>query len=644
MGHTRVEAARRCGVSTDWAKMFDRGLAGKMGNKSTVRGYGDLYQIKTNAVNQPDGISTDWEGYSREARLALHDIGYFALRYFGLILQPFQKYATDIVMELAASPREEYLCINQCPGSGKSTFYTLVLPAWLTARDRRIRGLICSATDKQAKWYVANLREALSTPHPISASPQDIKAGIALDAIASLSEEYGRFRPEDNATKWAQDGFYVELPRGTATAQKEPTWSAFGQSSAFLGLRVGIIVCDDVYDPSKNLSLESRTVNETWYDDVLEKRLDPGGLLIQEMQRLDPEDISHYVLEKEGTVIREGDEVGRKYHHIVFKAHYPEHCTNDHGPDAHPFDPAAPTMGGCLLYPKRISWDKIQVESRNSNFEMVYQQADVAKANALVDRLWINGGTDPDTKELYPGCLDHERELCQIPQKVDGQLLSIATMDPSPTQWWANEWWGVRVDNDRGPVERYLLDLSRAKMGANEILDWNNETQKFSGLMEEWQQRSTDLGLPITHWVVEENAAQRFMFQYEHTRRWMRKWGVSILSHQTQRNNKADPKLGVQTIGSHYRYGRVRLPYAIGGPARGRIQFLIDELIRYPNGRTDDCVMGHWFLEWNLPRLVNLTRVEENEPFVPSWMRTGPSAILRPGVTSGARSLMGASR
>lgn len=616
-GYTRAEACRRLGVSLDWAKAFDAGAAGKH--------TGEVAKVKKAMWAPASEIEsapppTPLDQLTEEAARALDDIGYFAERYFGLILQPFQRYATNIVMELAASPDEEYLCINQAPGSGKSTFYTLVLPAWMTARDRRIRGLIGSATDRQAKWYVQNLRDVLSTAHPITASPADIKLGIAMDAAASLSVDYGRFRPEDNAVKWAQDGFYVELPGQVSTAQKEPTWSAFGNTSAYLGLRVNIAILDDLYEPSSNATLESRTANETRYVDITEKRLEPSGLLVLEMQRLAPDDISHFVLDMEGTVIREGDEVPRKYHHIVFKAHYPELCADDHGPDARPYDPVNPDEGGCLLYPKRISWDKIQRESKTENFEMVYQQADLARAASLVNKLWINGGTDPDTKELHPGCLDHDRDLCQIPRNTAGQLLSIATMDPSPTQWWAVEWWAPRIDPDLGLAERYLLDLHRKKMGANELLDWNNETQKFSGLMEEWQARSHDLGHPITHWVVEENAAQRFMFQYEHTRRWMRKWGVSIIGHQTQRSNKADPTLGVQSIASHYRYGRVRLPYSRVAEARGRMQYLIDELVRYPNGRTDDCVMGHWFLEWNLPRLINLTRVDETVPWMPSWV------------------------
>ncbi len=81
------------------------------------------------------------------------------------------------------------------------------------------------------------------------------------------------------------------------------------------------------------------------------------------------------------------------------------------------------------------------------------------------------------------------------------------------------------------------------------LLDWHNATQSFGGLMESWQERPVALSLPITKWpitkwpitkwpitkwpitkwpitkwpmtkwVVERNGAQRYLLQYEHTRR-----------------------------------------------------------------------------------------------------------------------------
>lgn len=612
-GYSRAEACRMVGVSTRWAYDYDRGLKDTMrggahptggARKQSTDPNNPYVTVRGEIPEYPPPIPK--ESLGEEALAALDDIGLFARRYFGLVLQPFQLYLTEKMVELAATPEKEYVVINQAPGTGKSTFYALVLPAWLTARDRTTKGLIISATDTQAKWYVAKLKDALENPYSVTADPEDLEAGLAFDAQASLLADYGRFKPEVRTQRWASDAFYVELPEGISTIDKEPTWSAFGRSSGFLGLRVGYALADDVFDPEKNRTAESRDDLKRWWSDVAEKRLEPGGLLVLQMQRLDPDDICAYALNMGGTVIREGDETPRKYHHFKFKAHYPEWCKEDHGPDAKPYDPAAPDAGGCLLYPKRLPYAEILSEAENNpNFEMVFQQEEVATKKSLVNRLWINGGTDPETREYYPGCMDAHRDVAEIPKGLDGHLLSVVTADPSPTQFWAVIWWLVRVDLAKmEPIERYVLDIYRHKMNAPDFLDWNHDTSQFSGLMPEWHQRAKDLGQPVTHWIVEQNAAQRFMLQYEHVNRWMRASGATILGHETHKN-KADKELGIWTIGAHYKHGRVRLPGRRDTEARSVSQKLVDEVCRYPGGRTDDVVMAHWFLEWWLPYLTN---------------------------------------
>lgn len=602
-GWDRTSACREVGCSVSWAKMFDEGKT---------------YEFK----DQPKTVAAKTTvELDQLALTALDDFAFFAKRYFGLVLQPFQRYAIDRVMEFLATEDEEYAVVNQAPGSGKSTLWTLVLPAWLIARDRRIRGMTGSATDTLAKWYVGNLREVLDSPYLITADPHDKRRGIALDAEGVLMEDYGRFRPEEKGKKWAADAFYVELP-DIITVQKEPTWSAFGKSSSFIGIRVPIAVWDDAYDPSRMRSAETRSEMERWWVDVAEKRLDPGGLLILQGQRLDPDDIYQFALKMGGTVIREGDEEPKKYHHIVFKAHYDNLCQGDHGPKAKPYDPYQPEKGGCLLYPKRISWRKLVGEiENNDNYPMLYQQEDVAAKEVLVDPLWVTGGTDPITREVYPGCEDRDRAIGAIPMKLDGLTLSIATADPSPANFWSIQWWLVRVDDTLGPIERYLIDHHRSKMGANEFLDWNHDGQKFVGVMEEWQQRSIDLGAPISHWIFEQSAAQRFVLQYEHARRWQSRREVSVLGHETHRN-KSDPEYGVQTMGSHWRYGRVRLPMA-PGESRVKSRWLIDEVTRWPKAKYDDCVMSEWFMEWHLPYICTMMQATLEPPeelWRPSFM------------------------
>ena len=102
-------------------------------------------------VIQPDVPSYD--ELCDEAKAAYDDITIFAKRYFGIILQPWQIEATERIMSLMDTEFEEYVVINAPPGSGKSTFFAKVLPAWSTVRNRALRGMIGSSTQRLAEWY-----------------------------------------------------------------------------------------------------------------------------------------------------------------------------------------------------------------------------------------------------------------------------------------------------------------------------------------------------------------------------------------------------------------------------------------------------------------------------------------------------------
>src|SRR5690606_34163674 len=117
------------------------------------------------------------------------------------------------------------------------------------------------------------------------------------------------------------------------------------------------------------------------------------------------------------------------------------------------------------------------------------------------------GGRDPVTAETFVGCWDTERALAQLPKGLRPPLVSVATADPSPTKFWAIEW----IVYQPATGFRFLMDLERRKMSAPEFLDWNEREQTFSGVMETWQERSKRMGVPIGWWVIEQNAAQRFI-------------------------------------------------------------------------------------------------------------------------------------
>lgn len=552
-----------------------------------------------------------------EARRALEDFGYFRQRYFGRVPTPWQTMAGEELRDALATPVKEYTVLNAPPGSGKSTLFVHDALAWLACWDRSINCLIGSRTFRQASMYTNRLRRSFARQSLAPVDDEDVARGLAVLPVSTLARDFGPFQPLGRSDMWTAGEFVIIQDEDSAVSEKESSFAAYGMDSGFLGGRYQVVVWDDLVDRKSLRTDEGREQLIRVYEDEMETRVEPGGLLVLQGQRMAANDLYRHCLDMEAGDPDLDDEhvPAKKYRHIVYRAHNDERClgVDTHKPDA----PAWPE--GCLLDPKRLPWRELVAvrANRAEKFNVLYQQEDVDPANVLVPRLWIDGGRDMASGGQLPGCWDKGRGLAEIPAGLAPPLYSIATADPSPTKYWSCQWWAYHPATE----QRFLLDLVREKMDAPEFLDFDYARAAHTGLMEEWQLRSAALGLPIVRWIIEANAAQRFLLQFDHVRTWQAKHKVAITPHQTQRN-KTDQEFGVQSIAPHYQFGRVRLPAGgLGDEARRASMRLVDEVTRYPDSRTDDCVMAHWFLEWHLPKLFPKRVVAPTPARRPSWVR-----------------------
>jgi hypothetical protein len=642
-------------TADDWVKYLILRRGGESMRQSAIKAGVNYHSARDNeagrtstrawlqAKEQVDkiGVSTipAFDDLPPEVQEAHQNIEAFALRYFGIILQPWQMEATEHIFALLDSPQEEYTVINAPPGSGKSTFFAKVIPAFATCRNRAIRGMIGSSTQRLAEWYTRRLRAEFEREHVARAELNDQKLGLAVDAHRTMQQDFGAFKP-DAKEIWRADAFTVLQPDDQPLSQKEPTWSAFGMDSGFLGGRFDLVIWDDVWDPRKMRNSESRNDMYRWWDEVAETRLEPGGLFILNGQRMSSDDIYRYALDKKtpldedemvegGMVSGENPErdasfpvetppsadfEDAKYHHLKYKVHYEDRCEGDHGMDAKPYPE------GCLLYPRRLPWRRIRhiAAQTPDRYEILYQQEDADPSSVLVDPIWISGGVGRDGVD-HVGCWDNDRGLWELPQYLPSDPLIIASADPSPADYWALQVWAYVEESNY----RYLLESYRQKMDAPSFLDWNHDTQRFTGIAEDWWQISNDMGTPIQYWIVEANAAQKFILQYDHFRRWSSTRGVELVPHYTHSKNKGDPQYGVQMLAPHYKAGRVRLPGKQGTAARPHSLLLVNEVTKWnPEGtgsRTDDCVMAQWFFEHNLEK-IHTPQVESVRQWRPSWL------------------------
>lgn len=592
---------------------------------------GDQHKLERLDPTLPDPRTTGELG--PEATRALEDFGYFRARYFGRASTPWQEEAAYRMQGYLASPEKEWVVVNAPPSVGKSTLFTHDVPAWMACQDRTIRCLIGSRTFRQAKWYTGRLRRSFERAEVLPADVEEVAAGRAVVPEASLVADFGRFRPQTQFTTdiWRAEEFVLAQPGDVLISEKEASFAAYGMDSGFLGGRFKLVVWDDLVDRKNIRNAEVLEQLAQLYEDEAETRLEPGGLLVLQGQRMSSYDLYRHCLDQRAGELDPDEEPTvddrpAKYHHVLYKAHYDEVCR---GKDTHrstaPYwrplpDGSSDPEGGCLLDPRRLTWRELSTIRRNrrQKFAVLYQQEDTDPDEVLVPRLWVDGGTDPSTGESFPGCWDRGRGLWDLPKGLTAPLHVYACVDPSPTMYWSAQVWAWHP----GTEQLFLVDHVRRKMDAPEFLDHQPATGAFSGLAEEWQCKSEDLGMAISHWIVEANAAQRFLLQYEFVRQWMRLHRVGIVPHQTTRN-KLDPEYGVQAVAPLWRHGLVRLPTGgnhHGDTSRLASLALVDEVTRYPDSQYDDAVMAMWMGLFNRDRLYTRTTGPRRPQRRPSWL------------------------
>lgn len=602
-GHAANRAARIAHISVDAAYRFENGEPSS-GRKALLA----LGKTKV------DGITR--HVLDPDAAKALNDFAYFRSRYMGRRVVPWQVDAAYKVLGALEAPDKSFLVINAPPGLGKSTLFTHDIIAWLIARRRSIRVLIGSATGRQARLYVKRLRRTLERTDPIMADPESVRTGGAMDAIATLTNDYGVFRPDGRGGRWTDQEFTVVQNTEVSGDDKENTVAAYGKDEEFLGGRYDLCIWDDLV--TRKTIRTSQALGEMihWWQTEGETRVEPGGAMILQGQRINANDLYRWALNVE----THDDQP--KYQHIVYRAHNETECAGKHAKDQ-----VKPWPKGCLLDPMRLTWRDVENIRRQDKqlFDIQYQQTDGAVNSQLIQRVWLDGGIDDDGNE-YEGCYDRHRKAGEVP---DTALFSLVSVDPSPANYWAVQWWAITPNRP----EMALVENWKVRMSNLQFLTQDIDTNNFSGLLHEMWNRSLLTTAPITQVVVETNAAQKWLLSQPYMQKWQRTTGVTVHPHTTHLN-KTDPQYGVGSVGQYFKQGAIRLP---DKDAKGRVEskYLVDELFSWPNGQTTDQVMALWFMV--RMTVMQYAGQQQTQPAFarPSWLGAGAGRglpqSLRPG-------------
>ena len=600
-----------------------------------------------NTAEAPEPVQH--ENLSDEAKEALADFNYFSERYFGRAPTPWRKETAERIFELYNSDEKHFAVVNAPPGVGKSALFTHDIPAWLTANHRGVRGVLGSWGMRPASAFTRRLRTTLERSALVPVSDDLIRKGLEREPSGVLAKDFGRFKPLNQGDFWTAEAFVVDQLDGRPIADKEPTWTAFGNGE-ILGWRVDLMIWDDLVTTKKLSSDAEQEKLHVWWDNEVEKRLEPGGLMVLQGQRLGANDLYRYCLDKiDVDDIDELDgidpddpnnDVPKKYHHIVFKAHYDELCEDTEGKGTkhkdHSVTTARPYPDGCLLDPRRLTFrDTRREQAANpSLYATVYQQEDTNPDQVLVPKHWIDGDDE------HPGCWDKDRGAWEIPLGLEPPFIPVVSVDPSPTKSWAVQSWLIHK-----PSESYfLLDLYRGQLQMPEFLYGDEKRGEYSGMIEDIRKDYLHMGVKLRHVIFERNVAQRWFLQLPYVKGWARKHSITIHDQETHHRNKADPDYGITMLRPLFREGKIRLPGkqvaygenpALSTGRRNAIK-LVNEITRYSlqfgASGTDDQIMAAWFMA-NKARKLTRAATEESprlNPSAPRWMRGG-------GMRRGAR-------
>lgn len=534
---------------------------------------------------QPDPIP--YEELGEEARRGADDPGFFAEHYLGLRGVPWAVEMILLLYELYLSPEDEYVVLNAPPGAGKSTWVTFAFTSWVSVRERALgrepRILLGHRAEAKARWYIERIRRRFGSD-------------------ARLIADFGRFRSDRKEAPWSAEQLLIEPLVWADLREKEPTFAAASYEGSLLSGRWPLIVWDDLLDKSNQSSPEQRDNVDNWLDQEAESRLEPGGLFVISNARYGPDDTSYrvrqFIDEEEVTADGRPRPI---YQHIAFKAHYEDRCQGG--------DHLGPYPEGCLLDPVRLSWRRLRQRQirRPDLFEIVYQQGDVAPAGSLAEKAHFTGGTD-SIGAVAIGCFDRERRFGQLPNREDAQdpLVNAVTVDPGQSSgYWAVQHFLVYEDR-----QQVLFQGMRRVLQAPDLLYRDDRHGPYTGILEDWWKVSLEAGVPFDVLIVEKNNAQRWIMQYPFFMEWVTQRGVALVPHETGRN-KNDPERGVEMVGPVYKHGQLRLPYN-GYEEQLFADAFEREATTWPNGRTSDMLVGHWFLTMRLDVLI-ATAVEARQ-------------------------------
>lgn len=468
-------------------------------------------------------------------------------------------------------------------GHSKTTVINKEYPLWRLAQDPSYR--------------IAIVQKSLSQAQNILMSTQRI-----LASNKTFRRYHGDWKPTQDGYPWNTS--MMRLAQNTTDAETH-NLMAFGTGSKdILGGRYNELLLDDLIYQDKTGSNadtpEKRAAMDEWlfsvvdmtllgsetdllrlsgtawyYDDVLMGKEAMATCVIGPGDWPHPNELT--TAEKSGWVfIRKDAEVGMKE--------------------------------GCTLWMNQANWERLEHiklthKEGSSGYRRGMRNQVQNPGKAIFKEVWLTGGTDEDGVEC-PGCLDHDRDLGEYPQGVDG-LRTINGADPStgrdsPA---SSKFAHLSIAAVPGAHERYMIDMFTAavpQQDANDYLGRSEDKQTQVGTI---IYRHHRYGAFTT--VIEDVS-------------WTRAWVDAVrqcdprlhITPMVTGQNKNSNEVGIESMRGIFQNGLVRIPYK-SPSTKSVVNVFIEQLWRYGDTSFSDLVMAFWFCNFNIsksfkPRVLHL--------------------------------------
>ena len=446
-------------------------------------------------------------------------------------------------------------------GHGKTTLISELLPILRLIRDPNSRGVIVQKNDDDAAAVMASIK-------------------AELEQNEKLIEDFGPFKPEpDTGKRWQST--WIDVAKRTRI-HKSPTIAAFGGGARnVLGHRSDWLVCDDVVTEKNSATEEQRYKHLQWFTLAVETSGEKkaagtrAGQVCVVGTMFHPHDLYASIQKKR-------DSKGKP----VYKHHREDAIRNVERQE--------------VLWPERWTWEELmdlKADIGTLSFNKRYRNLPVDESEQHFKEDMLRG------MPPYKGCLDDNRVL----REVDPTWRIIQGFDPAIGISRGHKFCGQLVIGipPEAKDRREIVDINRAQMTLPQQVEAIINTAMFYPNM--------------TTSVIEVNAYQRGLVQAIEQR--CEQLGIPpipMVPHVTGRN-KADPSIGIGSLGPLVEKGLFGFPYGDEESIR-RSEMLMQEMIEYPFFAYSDLLMALWFC---------CVQAREQVPVYKSFNRLDPLSRIR---------------